>query len=65
MGVQEILNKSVMQSLAYCCINHWSEGAGKVGAPQTICQQQQVCTNTLKYNLPRRLLLYKYIANEK
>ncbi|XP_061723418.1 vacuolar protein sorting-associated protein 16B [Cydia pomonella] len=35
-------NKSALYCLAYCCANHWHEGAGNMMSPLTLCQRQQI-----------------------
>ncbi|CAG9794717.1 unnamed protein product [Diatraea saccharalis] len=39
---QELNNKSALYCLAYCCAQHWSETAGNMMSPMTICQRQQI-----------------------
>ncbi|CAG4967173.1 unnamed protein product [Parnassius apollo] len=38
----ELNNKSALQCLAYCCNLHWTEGAGNMMSPLTLCQRQQI-----------------------
>ncbi|XP_045539987.1 spermatogenesis-defective protein 39 homolog [Papilio machaon] len=38
----ELNNKSALECLAYCCKLHWSEGAGNMMSPLTVCQRQQI-----------------------
>ncbi|XP_077290003.1 vacuolar protein sorting 16B [Arctopsyche grandis] len=42
LGVVEIENKSVIQSLAHICTHHCSDSAGKNLSPQSLQQQQQI-----------------------
>ncbi|KAI8423023.1 hypothetical protein MSG28_014111 [Choristoneura fumiferana] len=35
-------HKSALYCLAYCCTNHWHEGAGNMMSPLTLCQRQQI-----------------------
>ncbi|KAL0811488.1 hypothetical protein ABMA28_009882 [Loxostege sticticalis] len=38
----ELFNKSALHCLAYCCAQHWSETAGNMMSPMTVCQRQQI-----------------------
>ncbi|XP_034837238.1 spermatogenesis-defective protein 39 homolog [Maniola hyperantus] len=38
----ELNNNSTLHCLAYCCAQHWHEGAGNMMSPLTLCQRQQV-----------------------
>ncbi|XP_068625647.1 spermatogenesis-defective protein 39 homolog isoform X2 [Battus philenor] len=38
----ELNNKSPLHCLAYCCSHHWTEGAGNMMSPLTLCQRQQI-----------------------
>ncbi|CAH0721259.1 unnamed protein product, partial [Brenthis ino] len=38
----DLNNKSTLQCLSHCCVNHWQEGAGNMMSPLTLCQRQQV-----------------------
>ncbi|CAH2059190.1 unnamed protein product, partial [Iphiclides podalirius] len=38
----ELNNKSALECLAYCCTKHWTEGAGAMMSPLTLCQRQQI-----------------------
>ncbi|XP_063834740.1 vacuolar protein sorting-associated protein 16B [Ostrinia nubilalis] len=39
---QELFNKSALHCLAYCCAQHWSDTAGNMMSPMTVCQRQQI-----------------------
>ncbi|XP_046973197.1 vacuolar protein sorting-associated protein 16B [Vanessa cardui] len=38
----DLNNKSTLHCLSYCCTHHWTEGAGNMMSPLTLCQRQQV-----------------------
>ncbi|RVE44944.1 hypothetical protein evm_010369 [Chilo suppressalis] len=38
---QELFNRSALYCLAYCCSHHWSDTAGNMMSPMTVCQRQQ------------------------